>query len=367
MMSDTAGQRPRSPAAHRAWLVLRHVAKVRSATLSDLSRALRIAKSTLTSICAALVAEGWLELTAGKEFQLGVRVLELAEQQHGHRSPIARIGMTVQNSANPFFHAEISAVRTAAGLLGVDMAVEFAEQDPELQAAQLDEFVARGAGAIIVDAVHSSHIASAVARARAAGVPVVAVNVGAQGADVSVTTDNTRAGYLVGKLMASRLHGEGRIAIVDGTFVTATTDRVTGFLAALREHPAMELVAHRRGDHTAESGAQVAAEMLASSAPIDGFFGINDPTAVGIIRGVGEHAGVVVGVDGSRDAVELIMSGAMAGTAAQDPQQLARIAFDLAIQLSNGYRPSTRNRLLPPTLVTASNAAEYRPWDAVRV
>jgi ribose transport system substrate-binding protein len=345
--------------------VLRHVARSGAATLSELSRELRVPKSTMTSICAALVDEGLLAMGPSREFVLGTRVLELAEQQAGHRAPVGMVGLTVQNSTNPFFDAEIAAVRGAAALLDVEVAVEFAEQDPERQVRQIDELVARGAGAVIVDAVHSTHVASAVARARSAGVPVVAVNVGAQGADAMVSTDNTRAGYLVGKLIASRLDGAGRVAIGDGTFVTATADRVSGFLAALRECPRLELVAHRRGDHTEESGARVAAEMLAGSAPIDAFFGINDPTAVGIV-GVVDSGTVVAGVDGSRAAVDLIEAGRMAGTAAQDPVQLARIAFDLAIELAKGYRPAARTRLLQPQLITPANLHDYRAWDEER-
>lgn len=62
------------------------------------------------------------------------------------------------------------------------------------QVSQIDNFIAAKVDMIILNAADSKGIGPAVKRAKEAGIVVVAVDVAAEGADATITSDNTRAG-----------------------------------------------------------------------------------------------------------------------------------------------------------------------------
>ena len=119
---------------------------------------------------------------------------------------------------------------------------ESSNYDVNNQTNQMDNFIASGANLILLNAADSKGIAPAVMRAKAAGVTVVAVDVGAEGGvDATVTSNNKQAGQLDGKFVADRLKGKGQIVIVNGPPVTAVTDRVAGFLEEIKKYPDIKI------------------------------------------------------------------------------------------------------------------------------
>lgn len=60
------------------------------------------------------------------------------------------------------------------------------------QVSQIDNFIAAKVDMIILNAADSKGIGPAVKRAKEAGIVVVAVDVAAEGADATITSDNTR-------------------------------------------------------------------------------------------------------------------------------------------------------------------------------
>lgn len=60
------------------------------------------------------------------------------------------------------------------------------------QVSQIDNFIAAKVDMIILNAADSKGIGPAVKRAKDAGIVVVAVDVAAEGADATITSDNTR-------------------------------------------------------------------------------------------------------------------------------------------------------------------------------
>jgi ribose transport system substrate-binding protein len=98
----------------------------------------------------------------------------------------------------------------------------------------MDDFISSGVNLIILNAADSKGVAPAVMRAIAAGLTVVAVDVtAAGGVDATVTSNNKQAGELDGKYVGDRLKGKAQI--VNGPPVSAVTDRVSGFLEAIKK------------------------------------------------------------------------------------------------------------------------------------
>lgn len=107
------------------------------------------------------------------------------------------IGVTVGDLANPFFvqitkGAELKARQLAGDKVNVTLVSS--GYDLGQQVAQIDNFIAAKVDMIILNAADSKGIAPAVKRARDAGIVVVAVDVAADGANATITSDNTQAG-----------------------------------------------------------------------------------------------------------------------------------------------------------------------------
>ncbi|NEE03705.1 substrate-binding domain-containing protein [Phytoactinopolyspora halotolerans] len=348
----------------RAVEVLGHISHHGPRSLAELARRLGIPKSSLLGICQTLVDDGFLSYTTDGRYRLGLGLAELADAQRSQPTRPARIGLTVQNLTNPFFTVEVDAITAAAAELGAEVILRDAGQDVATQCEHLSAFVATPVDAIILDAVHSADVAGAITSAQDAGIPVVAVNVGAARADATITTDNVQAGQVLARYVGRLLNGTGAVAIVDGLPVTAVRDRVVGFISTLREFPGITVARRVGGDHSVEGGEHAAKEMLDHTVP-DAIFTINDPTALGVLNEL--HARnltvPVVSVDGAAAAVQSIIRGEpLVATAAQDPRELGRLAVIAATDLHAGRPFRPRTRLLPTNLITAETVPTYEPW-----
>lgn len=129
------------------------------------------------------------------------------------------IGVTVGDLANPFFvqitkGAELEARKLVSD--GVKVTLVSSGYDLGQQVSQIDNFIAAKVDMIILNAADSKGIGPAVKRAKDAGIVVVAVDVAAEGADATITSDNTQAGEMACKYITDRLKGKGNVVIING-------------------------------------------------------------------------------------------------------------------------------------------------------
>lgn len=357
----------RVPAVSRAVALLDAVAASdKGLTLSAIARSLEAPKSSLFNICEALVGERLLRRDAQGRYRIGIRIAEFAAAQLNHPPRLKAVALVVQNFVNPFFHAEAHAIKAAAAAAGVEVTVFDSSQMLERQLEQLKAIATSGTDAVILDPVDSEKVAAGVAAVRAAGVPVVAVNAGASGADAVVATDNVQAGELIGRHLGATLRGAGDVVVVGGTRITGNFDRISGFLSALRDFPGIRIIDRLDGDNTRQTGREVARVILDRHPDVGAVFCINDPTALGILETFEAQgaSALILSVDGSSEALKSLHSGSgIIATAAQNPHELGRVAFKVAELLHSGARMPRRTWLLPTELIVPGNADAYSPWD----
>lgn len=275
------------------------------------------------------------------------------------------IGVTVANSTNPFFQNESKAAKEYGAEIGAKVLSQVANEDVQTQSNQIDQFVTSGVDFIVVDAADTDGVGPAVKRAIAAGIPVIGVDNQSKNASVNITTDNTQAGEISCQSLGEQLGGAGKIAILNGTPVSAVDDRVAGCKSALKAFPDIEIVADQRGENSRDSALPIATDILTANPDIAGFFTINDPTAVGV-QLAAQQKGVkviIASVDGASSATDVIADGGMiTATSAQDPTELMRQAIDTGKAIVGGEEPKETLILVPTKLVDASNVADYTPW-----
>lgn len=288
--------------------------------------------------------------------------------------PLRSVGLTVGDLGNPFFVQIAKGAEAKArelGGAGVRFTALSAGYDLNLQANQLEDFVVQKVDLIILGASDTRGVAPAVRKARAAGIPVVAVDVAAEGGvSATVMSDNVQAGRLVAEFLVQRLRGRGEVAIINGPPVSAVTDRIAGADQVFRQNPGIRVVSRDQnaGGHR-QGGMDVMTDLLTAHPNLDAVFAVNDPTGLGAalaIRQARREKVFVVGVDGAPDAEKALRDpkSAFLATSAQDPFTMAAQAVEVGFAILQGRPPTKDPRLVPVALVTRDNIGTYRGWTA---
>jgi len=277
-----------------------------------------------------------------------------------------KIGLTISNSTNPFYVKETKTGESYGKSLGATVLSQVANEDVQTQSNQIDQFITAGVSFIIIDPADSDGIGPAVKRAVAAKIPVIAVDNQAKNATANVTTDNTQAGQISCKSLAEQLGGKGKIAILNGTPVSAVTDRVDGCKKELADnYPDIKIVADQRGDNSRDGALPLATDILTANPDLVGMFAINDPSAVGV-QLAAQQKGVkiiITSVDGASTATDVIKAkGLITATAAQDPGALVKKGIDIGMNLLKDKKPAQKTTKVPTKLIDASNVDSYTPW-----
>lgn len=279
------------------------------------------------------------------------------------------VGITLQNLSNPFFIAMSKGAIAGAILHGADVTTVSAEGDLAKQTDQIKDFIDKKVNLILLNAVDSHGISGAVSQAKAAGIPVIAVDVGADGGvDTVVTSDNYLAGKIAGEYIVKRLQGNGKIVVIDGPPVSAVTDRIAGFEEAIKTSPGIKVVANRNGFGSPDSSLIMIESLLQTykKGEINAIFATNDPSGVGakiaLEQANREKEMFIVGVDGAPDAINAIRERkSFAATSAQYPFEMIKLAMDEGFKVLKGEKIESVIHI-PVDLITQDNVETYKGW-----
>ena len=278
------------------------------------------------------------------------------------------IALTLMTYNNPFFSVIKSVARKTAEAKGFQFREHDAQLDANKQAAAIEDFLAQGVSAILLNPVDSASIVKSVEKANQQGVPVITIDVNADGGKLAtfVASDNFKLGVLTGEYIAERLKGKGKIALLTHPTVTSGLNRQQGLKSVLAKHPGIEIVAEQatRGERLAS--VNITENILTANRKLDCIWAINDPTALGAIQAV-KHAKregelFVAAIDGSPEAVEAIKQGGpFAASAAQYPQKMAVAAVEQALKALEGEKLAPFYAI-DGSLVTRDTLASYPGW-----
>lgn len=252
------------------------------------------------------------------------------------------IGASLLTQQHPFYNELAKAITAEAKARNVSVEISIANQDLNKQLADIEDFIVKGVDVIIMSPVDSQGALAAVARAQAAGIKVITVDVPVEGVQVAsyIGTDNYAGGVKAGDLMAEQLGGKGQVAIIDYPLVQSVVNRVNGFKEAIAKHPDIKIVSIQTGITRAEALA-VAQNMLQANPDINGIFGFGDDAALAAavaIKSSGLTGKVkVIGFDGMPEAIKAVDSDPdFVGVIQQFPDQMGKLAVETAIKLQAG-------------------------------
>lgn len=263
------------------------------------------------------------------------------------------IGASLLTQQHPFYIELADAMKAEAEAKGVPLEISIANQDLNKQLADVEDFIVKGVDVIVISPVDSQGVMAAIARAEAAGIKVVTVDVPAANAKVvsHIGTDNYAGGVKAGELMAKELGGTGKVAIIDYPTVQSVVARIEGFKKALEAHPGIEIVAQQTGISRAEALA-VAQNMLQANPDITGIFGFGDDAALAAavaVKSAGLEGQVkVIGFDGMEEARNAVDTDpVMVGVIQQFPQDMGKTAVDTAAKVIAGEEVPADQPIVP--------------------
>jgi ribose transport system substrate-binding protein len=277
--------------------------------------------------------------------------------------------VTLGSLGNPYFVALTKGATDKAKEINPNAKVTAASADYDLnkQFTQVDNFIASGTDLILVNAADPRAIAPAIKKAQAAGVPVVAVDVAAAGADATVQTNNVQAGQIACQYLADKINHKGNVIIENGPQVSAVIDRVKGCKEVLAKDSGIKILDDSQdAKGSREGGLNAMQGYLTRFQDLQGVFTINDPQAVGsdlAAKQLGRTGIVITSVDGAPD-IETALKGntSIQASASQDPYTMGQNAVQIGYDIMNGKKPADPVMLMPSTLITRDNVKDYKGW-----
>ncbi|MGI5122362.1 substrate-binding domain-containing protein [Marinactinospora thermotolerans] len=258
------------------------------------------------------------------------------QRQSGDGAERPTVALSLSTLNNPFFVDVRAGALEEAERSGVDLIVSDAGDDSSRQANAVQDAIARGVDAIVVNPVDSDAIVPSVEAANRAGIPVIAVDRAPNGGDVvtTIASDNVEGGRMAARELAD-LVGSGPIAVLEGQPGTsAARDRGQGFTEEIAEHSGIDVVASQPADFDRTKALDVMQNMLQANPDIEGVFAANDEMALGAAKALGGRAGeevVIVGFDGTPEGLAAVEAGTLNATVAQQPRMLGEAAVGAAL------------------------------------
>jgi ribose transport system substrate-binding protein len=275
------------------------------------------------------------------------------------------IAVFTKNQTNPYFQAVRVGTETAAKALRVQV-IQYIPTKPDSipeQLSQVEDVIVKKPDAIVFIPVDYKALVPAVEKINAAGIPVVNITDRlAAGKFVAfVGADDYSIGLATARALLKAIGGKGNVIILEGVKGTLTnTDRVRGFNDALKENPNVKLLASQPANYQRLQALQVMENLMQSFPSIDGVLAANDPMAVGAIEALegANRKALVVGINGSKEAVELIKSGKLLASGDFNGFVQGCLGTEIAVR-SLRKQPTPNEVILKPVVIDSTNFAPY--------
>jgi ribose transport system substrate-binding protein len=186
---------------------------------------------------------------------------------------------------------------------------------------------------IVLRPLDTTSLVPSVVSARNACIPVFTVNrlldpQAVPGRDyvTGITTDSLAQGQMLAEWLVKETQGRAAILEIEGTpGASSAVGRKQGFDERISHEPGMRILASKTANYDRNAGHDVAKELLAAYPKTTAIFAHNDNMALGALaalRELGKTPGkdvIVIGVDGLKEAMEQIVSGALGASVFNDP------------------------------------------------
>jgi ribose transport system substrate-binding protein/inositol transport system substrate-binding protein len=281
------------------------------------------------------------------------------------------IGVSMANS-DTFLTVLRKGIEKSAADAKQPVQIEIADDDVQKQLSQIQNFIASGVDAIIVNAVDTSATAPMTKLANDAGIPIVYVNrqpndvdaLGPKGAFVA--SNEADSGTLETKEVCRLLKGKGDILVMEGDLANqAAVQRTKDIhdVIATSDCSGMKILDEQTAGWDPVKAQDLMTNWIAAGHKPAAVIANNDNMAIGAINAM-KAAGwdmkdvVVGGVDATQEALAYMKNGDLDVTVFQDAFGQGSGAVDAAIKLAKGEKVEAKV-WIPFQLVTPDNMDKF--------
>ncbi len=262
------------------------------------------------------------------------------------------------------------AAATAVKSFGWTMTIVDGKGDPNVWNSAILNAITDHADAILLSAVPTALVSGAMAKAKAAAIPIVTMftPVLPDGAYGHVTVDHTLQGKQMADWVIADSNGKAHVIVNTDTEFTELRQRVAGFEAELKECGGCKVVATVPSTlATLVTDMPNAAASAAQAHPDANYFiAVTDNHAVFAVQGL-RQAGVlnnpvrVVSYDGNTPNYQLLRDGSQAADDVEPYGLQGWLAADLLLRAFD-HQPEA-DRTLPSRILDKQNVPPSGMWD----
>lgn len=289
------------------------------------------------------------------------------------------IGVAMKTQLQERWAFDVQYMQARADELGATLIVQYANDDPALQASQVENLLSQGIDALIIVPVDDQAAATSANAAKAEGVPVISYDIGVQGVpvDAFVIRDNPGVGTLQAETCLEQTGGAGNYIQIWGDAANDVAQAISVAQTAALEGTDVNVLYADFNALWDPATAQATAENLLTSNNDDvaAILTANDGMAGGVIqalqgRGLGGQV-CVTGLDATPSALKFMLEGLQTMSVWTPIDQQGALAVDAAVALANGeavdYQVMMDNGsgteipavLVPVQAITADNVCEF--------
>ena len=287
------------------------------------------------------------------------------------------IGVSMAAFDDNFLTVLRNGLQAQADAAGLSVQIEDAQNDVAKQLDQINNFIASGVDAIIVNAVDTSATQAMTDAAAAAGVPLVYVNRQPINVDTlpegqafvaSNEVDSSSQGFIeqcaqwaaAGKSEVSVYVMQGELS---NQAAVQRTQNYYDVMEAGKCAVTVNIIDQQTANWSREQAQNLMTNWLSTGAAFDGVLANNDEMALGAIQaikaaGISMDDVIVSGVDATQDALASMQAGELDITVFQNAAAQGGGALDAAVKLAAGEAVETKV-YIPFELVTPANIDNY--------
>jgi ribose transport system substrate-binding protein len=266
----------------------------------------------------------------------------------------------------PIFAALRAGAAVAAKNLGVQL-VNYVPSTADSVAEQnklVDDAIKDKPDAIVFVPVKFTEADGAVKKINAAQIPLINANEPLVNATIVgyVGTNDVSLARETGRYLLKAMNGSGSVVILDGPDKSLSAEgRGQGFRDVVKEFSNVKLLDAKPANYQRAQAKQVVAGFLSRYTSLDGILAGNDPMALGAVDALkaADRKARVVGINASREVMDLIKSGDVIGSGDYDTFAQGCLAVEMAVRAVRKENVP-HELILKPTVIDKTN---YAPFD----
>ena len=267
---------------------------------------------------------------------------------------------------HPYWQNMRLGARDEAQKLGIEVTILNAKEDPVLQIEQIKEIIAKRVDLVCLVPMKKEPLVRGVQMLNRSKIPVIIVNreIGADCEYICYTGTDTYAGAVTSaKILAEAMGSKGQLVEFHQHLGTGPeVARSKALRDVLKNYPNIKSIA--RIPHKGERDiVKTEMQTLLQKYPnLSGVYAHGDNFAIAaaqVCQKAGRSDVKIVGMGGSKEAIEAIKQGILTGTSYQQPEEEGRSAIRLAVKYLQGEKLNKAYPVSCPP-ITKENAEQFK-------